>query len=121
MLFDGKTMTLLGKTLNIYTQLEVPATSDDLIDESETSYKRPLTGSDLLLANAYNDLMHDVVVVIKEPVLEGDNLVYTVEVLDSLGPREGKANALSIDAIGIPEGKVRQEVRQIARRVDRRL
>ena len=60
-LFDGKTLTLLGKNLNTYAQLEVPGTIDQLIDESDNSYKRPLPGSDLLLANAYNDLMHDVV------------------------------------------------------------
>ena len=75
----------------------------------------------------------DVVVVLKEPVLEGDNLVYKVEVLDGPESGEGKANALFIDVIGMPRGEVRQEVReevrqegrqevrQTARRVDRRL
>jgi hypothetical protein len=67
----------------------------------------------------------DVVVVLKEPVLEGDNLVYKVEVLDGPDSGEGKANALFIDVIGMPRGEVRQEVRQeirqTARRVDRRL
>ena len=70
----------------------------------------------------------DVVVVLKEPVLEGDNLVYKVEVLDGPDSGEGKANALFIDVIGMPRGEVRQEgrqevrqeVHQTARRVDRR-
>jgi hypothetical protein len=61
MLYDGKTLTLLGKALNIYTQIEIPGTIDDLIDESDNSYKRPMPGADLLLANAYKALMHDVV------------------------------------------------------------
>ena len=32
-MFDGKTMTLFGKTANVYGQLEVPGTIDHLIDE----------------------------------------------------------------------------------------
>lgn len=70
----------------------------------------------------------DLVVVLKDPVLEGDNLVYTVEVLDGPDSGEGMANALFIDVIGVPRGEVRQEARQevrqtsrrTARRVDRR-
>jgi len=71
----------------------------------------------------------DLVVVLKEPVLEGDNLVYKVEVLDGPDSGEGKANALFIDVVGVRPGEVRQEVRQetrqevrqTARRIDRRL
>ena len=33
MSFDGKTLTLLGKNLNLYTQLDVPGTIDHLVDE----------------------------------------------------------------------------------------
>ena len=59
--FDGKMMTLLGKNLNIYTQLEVEGTLDHLIDELKNTYNQPLPAADLLLSNSYDELMHDVV------------------------------------------------------------
>ena len=61
MSFDGKTLTLLGKNLNLYTQLEVPGTIDHLVDELKDTYKRPLPAADLLLSNSYDELMRDVV------------------------------------------------------------
>ncbi len=61
MFFDGKTLTLLGKNLNTHVQIEVPGTIDHLINELQATYNRPLPAADLLLANSYNDLMHDVV------------------------------------------------------------
>ena len=57
----------------------------------------------------------DLVVVLKDPVLEDDTLVYTVEVLDGPDSGEGKANALFIDVIGVYPGEVRREVRQEVR------
>ena len=59
--FDGKTLTLLGKNLNLYTQLEVPGTIDHLVDELRNTYNRPLPAADLLLSNTYDELMQDVV------------------------------------------------------------
>jgi len=59
-LFDGKTLTLLGKNLNIYTQIEVPGTIDHLVDELKNTYNRPLPAADLLLSNSYDELIHDV-------------------------------------------------------------
>ncbi|QIG46823.1 DUF2092 domain-containing protein [Nordella sp. HKS 07] len=59
-LFDGKTLTVLGKNANKYTQLEVPGTIDHLIDELRTKYDRPLPAADLLGTNAYAALMEDV-------------------------------------------------------------
>jgi Predicted periplasmic protein len=61
MLFDGKTLTLLGKTANLYTQVDVPGTVDHLVDELRDKYNRPLPGADLLLSNVYDALMPDVV------------------------------------------------------------
>jgi hypothetical protein len=61
MLFDGKTLTLLGKNANIYTQAEVPGTLDQLVDELRETYKMPLPAADLLLSNPYDELMLDVV------------------------------------------------------------
>lgn len=61
MSFDGKTLTLLGKNLNLYTQLDVPGTIDHLVDELKDTYHRPLPAADLLLSNSYDELMLDVV------------------------------------------------------------
>jgi hypothetical protein len=60
-LFDGKTMTLLNKTQNVYGQLEVPGTIDQMIDELRDKYQRPVSGADLLLSDVYDKLMDDVV------------------------------------------------------------
>jgi len=60
MSFDGKTLTLLGKNLNIYAQQDVPGTIDHLIDELR-KHNRPLPAADLLLSDPYEALMLDVV------------------------------------------------------------
>jgi hypothetical protein len=61
MSFDGKTLTLLGKNLNLYTQIEVPGTIDHLVNELHETYNRPLPASDLLLSSPYDELMAGVV------------------------------------------------------------
>ena len=58
--FDGKTLTLLGKNANKYTQLEAPGTIEHLIDELRDKYYRPLPAADLLMSNSYAELMQDV-------------------------------------------------------------
>jgi len=60
-LFDGKTLTLFGKTANLYGQLEVPGTIDHLIDELREKHGRPVPGADLLLSKVYDELMLGVV------------------------------------------------------------
>jgi hypothetical protein len=60
-LFDGKTLTLLGKTANLYGQLEVPGTIDHLVDELRGKHGKPVPGADLLLSNVYDKLMPAVV------------------------------------------------------------
>jgi hypothetical protein len=58
--FDGKTLTLLGKDANVYTQVDVPGTLDHLVDELRDKYGRPVPGADLLMSNVYEELMRDV-------------------------------------------------------------
>ena len=48
-IFDGKTLTLLGKDANLYTQADIPGTVDHLVDELRDKYQRPVPGADLLL------------------------------------------------------------------------
>jgi hypothetical protein len=59
--FDGKTLTILGKNMNVYTQVAIPGSIDHLVDELREKYNRPLPGADLLTSNSYEELMEDVV------------------------------------------------------------
>jgi hypothetical protein len=59
--FDGKTLTILGKNMNVYTQVAIPGSIDHLVDELREKYNRPLPGADLLIGNSYDELMEDVV------------------------------------------------------------
>jgi hypothetical protein len=61
MVFDGKTLTLLRKDTNVYTQVDIPGTLDHLVDELRDKYQRPVPGADLLLSNVYDELMRDVI------------------------------------------------------------
>ena len=59
-LYDGKTLTLLGKNANLYTQVAAPGTVDQLIDDLQNKHNRPLPAADLLMTNSYDELMQDV-------------------------------------------------------------
>jgi len=61
MWFDGTTFTILGKNVNMYTQLAIPGSIDQLVDVLRDKYGRPLPAADLMLANAYDALMENVV------------------------------------------------------------
>lgn len=58
--FDGTTLTLLGKNVNRYAQLEIPGNIDHLIDELRFKYDHPLPAADLLLSDVYEAMMADV-------------------------------------------------------------
>jgi len=60
MVFDGKTLTLLGKNSNLYTQIEAPGTIDQLEDVLRNKYHRPVPGADLLISDPYKELMSEV-------------------------------------------------------------
>lgn len=59
-LFDGETLTLFGNNANLYTQVAVPGTIDNLVDVLRTKYQRALPAADLLMSNSYDELMTDV-------------------------------------------------------------
>ncbi|MGB8427961.1 MAG: DUF2092 domain-containing protein, partial [Desulfobacterales bacterium] len=61
LLFDAKTLTLLGKNENLYAQVDIPGTIDHLIDELRLKHNMPLPAADLLMANVYEQLMPEVV------------------------------------------------------------
>src|SRR6478609_10872753 len=60
MVFDGKTVTILGKGQNAYVQADAPGTVDNLIDQLRDKFHRQLPGADLLQADVYDTLMEDV-------------------------------------------------------------
>jgi hypothetical protein len=57
MVFDGKTLTLLGKNANLYAQVEAPGTIDQLVDVLRDKYQRPVPGADLLTSDPDKELM----------------------------------------------------------------
>jgi hypothetical protein len=57
MVFDGKTLTLLGKNANLYSQIEAPGTIEDLVDKLRDKYHRPVPAADLLIPDPYKGLM----------------------------------------------------------------
>jgi hypothetical protein len=59
-LFDGKTVSLLGKDANVYVQVDLPGTIEQLVDTLRDKYGKPLPGADLLMPNVYDVLMADV-------------------------------------------------------------
>ena len=56
-IFDGKTLSLIGKNANLYGQVDTPGTIDHLVDELRDKYHRPVPGADLLQSNLYDALM----------------------------------------------------------------
>ena len=52
-IFDGKTLTLYGKNLNVYAQVEVAGTIDDAIRAYELETGIPAPGADLLFSDPY--------------------------------------------------------------------
>ena len=57
LVFDGKTVSLLGKGKNLYAQAEVPGTIDNLVDVLRDKFHRPISGADLLMSDVYGELM----------------------------------------------------------------
>jgi len=60
LIFDGKTATAFGKNINAFAQLDAPGSIDQLLDRLRNQSSLELPGADLLLSNAYNVLMSDV-------------------------------------------------------------
>jgi hypothetical protein len=60
MVFDGKTLSFLGKGKNAYIQTEAPGTIDNLIDQLRDKFHRQLPGADFLLSDVYGTLTGDI-------------------------------------------------------------
>ena len=59
--FDGKTLTVLGRNKNVYTQVETPGSLDHIVKELHNKFDRPLPAADLFRSDAYDGLMADVI------------------------------------------------------------
>ncbi|HEY1260618.1 MAG TPA: DUF2092 domain-containing protein [Stellaceae bacterium] len=60
LVFDGKTLTALGKNKNLYTQIDAPGTIDHLVDVLRDKYHRPVPAADLLMSDPFKELMPEV-------------------------------------------------------------
>jgi hypothetical protein len=60
LVFDGKTLSVLGKNLNAFAQTESPGSIDQLVARLRNELGVAVPGADLLLSKAYDDLMTDV-------------------------------------------------------------
>ncbi len=60
MVFDGKTLSILGKNEHEYAQIDAPGSTDKLIDSLRTEVGMAAPGADLLLSNVYDALIEDV-------------------------------------------------------------
>lgn len=58
--YDGATVSLLGKNLNLYTQVPLAGDIDKLVGEMRDKYGRPLPAADLLMSDSYDQIMADV-------------------------------------------------------------
>ena len=58
--FDGNTVTMLGRNANAYAQAAAPGTIDGLVDTLRTKYHRPIPGADLLMSNIHDQLMPEI-------------------------------------------------------------
>jgi len=61
LVFDGKTLTVLGKNLNAYTQVDAPGEIDSMIGRLRDELGVALPGADLLLSRVYDELITDVI------------------------------------------------------------
>jgi hypothetical protein len=94
---DGKALTLLGKNVNAYVQVDAPGTIDKLVDELREKFNRPVPAADLLMSNPYSELMPLVVSAkdLGSGVIRGvecDHLAFRTEEVDwqiwiAQGPR----------------------------------
>lgn len=57
MVYDGKTLTMLGKNANVFAKAEEPGTIDKLVDVLRDKYKRPVPAADLLMSDPNKELM----------------------------------------------------------------
>ena len=61
LIYDGKTVSIYGNNAKAYVQADLAGTVDQLIDLLQAKSGAAMPGTDLLLSNAYDELMSNVV------------------------------------------------------------
>jgi hypothetical protein len=61
LVYDGKTVSIYGNNAKAYVQADLTGTVDQLVDLIQTKSGAAMPGTDLLLTNAYDELMSNVV------------------------------------------------------------
>src|SRR5258708_26726173 len=59
LVFDGKTLTVLGKNINAFAQTDSSGSVDQLVARLRNEFGVAVPGADLLLSKAYDELMAD--------------------------------------------------------------
>ena len=111
MAFDGSRLTLKGANPNIIFFCDRPVrtaghmTRDafmKLVTEGENNFASNPPNAAISIFGASNDITDVVVTLPKRPVSSGDDLIFTIKVLDGKLPAEGGAVVMFIDPIGRP-------------------
>src|SRR6266403_3617435 len=61
LIYDGKTVSLYGNNAKAYAQADLAGTIDQLVDLIQAKAGAVMPGTDLLLSNAYDELMSNVI------------------------------------------------------------
>src|SRR5262249_36544281 len=59
LVFDSKVLSILGKNLNSYAQVDAPGTVEQLVERIRAGSGAAIPGADLFSANAYAELAED--------------------------------------------------------------
>ena len=111
MSFDGSRLTLKGANPNIIFFCDRPVrtaghmTRDafmKLVSEGEDSFASNPPNAAISIFGASNEVTEVVVVLPKRPVVSGDDLIFTIKVLEGKLPAKGGAVVMFIDSIGRP-------------------
>src|SRR6266516_474274 len=73
LVYDGKTVSVYGNNAKAYAQVELTGTVDQLVDLIQAKSGAAMPGTDLLLSNAYDELMSNVILAshIGQGVIDG--------------------------------------------------
>lgn len=62
LVFDGKKVSILGKNINVFTQIDAPGSTDQMYDLLRNEFGMQMPAADLLLTDVFDVLTRDVVV-----------------------------------------------------------
>jgi hypothetical protein len=111
MVFDGSRLTLKDANPNIIFFCDRPIRTAGhltldafmkLVTEGENNFKSNPPNAAISIFGASNKITEVVAVLPKRPVVSGDDLIFTIKVLEGKLPAEGDGVVMFIDTIGRP-------------------